>query len=182
MQKKEAIEKLEEAMAEGKVDEKVKPLLSKLNSLPAYHTTSSCAGRIHVYEISKPGAKNTLKTLGKWHGKVSQGDFKAALSKHKSNQLWLKVSPPIIHVGCSNLESAEKLLKCSYASGFKYSALKNINPPLVEIATTESMEVPLGNNGSIEVPDSYVSSLSKIANQKLIKSQSKLHRLLKNLK
>ena len=180
MSRKSAMKKLEDAKKQNKVDPEIVPLLNKLNSTD-YYTTSSCAGRIHLYEIAGFGSKFTVSHLGKWHSEVSEDEFLAAVHNHKQNELWLKVSPPIIHVGCPDLESAEKLLKIAYSSGFKYSSIKSTSPFLVEITSSELMEAPLGKDGKVFVDDEYLRYLVQMSNQKLGKSQSKIGRLKEKL-
>jgi len=181
MSRKTALKKLSDAKREGKVDPEVLQLLNTLNSVP-YYTTSSCAGRIHLYEIAGFGEKSTVNHLGKWHSEVGSDEFFRAIRDHTKNELWLKVQPPIIHVACDDLESANNLLKISYNSGFKYSSIKSTSPFLVEITSSEHMELPLGKDGKILVDDNYLTYLHNISNQKLKKSQSKIYRLIKNLK
>ena len=134
------------------------------------------------YEIAGFGEKSTVNHLGKWHSEVGSDEFFRAIRDHTKNELWLKVQPPIIHVACDDLESANNLLKISYNSGFKYSSIKSTSPFLVEITSSEHMELPLGKDGKILVDDNYLTYLHNISNQKLKKSQSKIYRLIKNLK
>jgi len=180
MSRETALGKLEAAKSENTVDPEVIPLIDKINSGRNY-TTSSCAGRIYLYEIAGFGEKFTLNPLGKWHGEVAEGEFLSAIKTHTHFQLWLKVQPPIIHVACPDLEAANQLLKKAYGSGFKYSSIKSTDPFLVEITSSELMEVPLGEAGKLFVTDEYLQKLLHISNQKLKKSQSKINRLLETL-
>ena len=49
--KKESMKKFEKALSEQKVDREMLPVLKKINNIADYHTTSSCAGRINLFEI-----------------------------------------------------------------------------------------------------------------------------------
>ena len=185
MNRKDALKKLDTALSEGKVDKEIAPLLNKINTTQyngiKYYTTSSCAGRIHLYEIEGFGNKLTMNHLGKWHSKVGSEDFSKAVKAHKENELWLKVQPPIIHIACPDLDSANSLLKTAYSSGFKYSSIKSTSPFLVEITSSEHMELPLGKDGKLFVGERYLKFLLGLSNEKLKKSQSKIERLIKNL-
>ncbi|KAI6890903.1 hypothetical protein KC318_g13883 [Hortaea werneckii] len=52
----------EDLSPKGSVDEGIKDLISEINGLPDYVTTSSCAGRVAVYLEGAKGAKGG----GKW--------------------------------------------------------------------------------------------------------------------
>jgi len=170
-----------EAIKDARIDELALPLVGILNSKPDYFTTSSCSGRINIIELEDFGAKFTASFLATWHGPCTSDGIKAALSK-ASRQVWLKVEPPIIHVSCRDLAAADALLKIAYATGFKYSSIKSLkNGVLVEINSSEKMELPLFDNGMILVGGSYISYLADIANKKMEKACAKLARLTRAL-
>ena len=164
------------------VDELVVPILDKLNSSPDYYTTSSCAGRINIIEVDTFGEKKNAVFLGTWHGMVTFNEVLAALEKRKGRQVWLKSEPPIIHIRCRDLKPAEELLKIAYAAGFKYSSIKSLKKGvLVEINSSERLELPLAEGEKLLVTEDYLCYLTEIANKKIEKSHSKLLRLKKLL-
>ncbi|AHL22910.1 tRNA(Phe) 7-((3-amino-3-carboxypropyl)-4-demethylwyosine(37)-N(4))-methyltransferase Taw3 [Thermococcus nautili] len=178
-QKAKAMEGLSKALAEGKVDEDIITLLEKINALENYFTTSSCSGRISVMEMPHFGDKVNSVWLGKWHREVTIEEVFEAIGKHKSGQLWFLVRSPILHVGARTLEDAVKLLNLAIGLGFKYSNIKSVSHRklLVEIRSTERMDVPLGADGELWVSEDYIRRIVGIANDQLRRFKGKLRRL-----
>lgn len=173
--KKQALQKLDGAIENEETDEKILPLLRKINSRREYYTTSSCAGRIALIELKKFGAKDNSNFIGRWHGTAAWGEFAKSLEEIGKTQTWLKVEPPILHVKCENMGAAKELLDTAYTSGFKYSAIKSLRSgALVEIGSSERMELPVAVDGKRIASADYLRAAMKIANEKLKKSQAKL--------
>jgi tRNA wybutosine-synthesizing protein 3 len=170
---------LRKALEEDKVDHDIVPLLEKINALPDYFTTSSCSGRISVMEMSHFGDKVNSIWLGKWHREVTLEEVLGALGKHGSGQLWFLVRSPILHVAARGLEDAVKLLNLAVGLGFKYSNIKSVSHKklMVEIRSTERMDVPLGENGELWVDEAYIERIVKIANAQVRRFKGKLKRL-----
>ena len=182
-QKASAMESLRRALEEDKVDHDIIPLLEKLNALESYFTTSSCSGRISVMEMPHFGDKLNSVWLGKWHREVSMEEVLEAVRKHKSGQLWFLVRSPILHVSARTMEDAVRLLNLAIGLGFKYSNIKSVSHKklLVEIRSTERMDVPLGENGELWVSEEYIERIVKIANDQLRRFKGKLKKLEENL-
>jgi len=177
-----AMGKLHSAMARKKVDEKAMPIIEKLNEMADFFTTSSCSGRIALLEIPLPGRKRKAKFLGKWHHDISMKDLEKALGKATNGELWFLVQSPIFHVFTISLKNAKALLHAAIQSGFKYSSIKSINGKvMVEILSTEKMDVPIGKDGKIFVSKEYLSLLTEIANLLMKKMDKKLKRLKFNI-
>ncbi|NJE45888.1 hypothetical protein E3E35_00380 [Thermococcus sp. GR7] len=178
-QKARAMAGLRKALEEGKVDEDIIPLLEKINSLENYFTTSSCSGRISVMEMPEFGDKVNAAWLGKWHREVELGEVLEAIKKHSSGQLWFLVRSPILHVGARTMEDAVKLLNLAIGLGFKYSNIKSVSHKklLVEIRSTERMDVPLGADGELWVSEDYIERIVDIANEQVRRFKGKLKRL-----
>ncbi|AFL95013.1 hypothetical protein CL1_0808 [Thermococcus cleftensis] len=178
-QKAKAMEGLRKALAENKVDEDIIPLLEKLNALENYFTTSSCSGRISVMEMPHFGDKVNSVWLGKWHREVNVGEVFDAIERHSSGQLWFLVRSPILHVGARTMEDAVRLLNLAIGLGFKYSNIKSVSHRklLVEIRSTERMDVPLGEDGELWVSEDYIERIVAIANDQLRRFKGKLKRL-----
>ncbi|NJE86021.1 hypothetical protein E3E23_09330 [Thermococcus sp. CX2] len=179
LQREKAMAGLREALEEGKVDEDIIPLLEKINSLENYFTTSSCSGRISVMEMPEFGDKVNAVWLGKWHREVELGEVLEAIKKHSSGQLWFMVRSPILHVSARTLEDAVKLLNLAISLGFKYSNIKSVSHKklVVEIRSTERMDVPLGEDGELWVDEDYIARIVGIANDQLRRFKGKLKRL-----
>ncbi len=178
-QKERAMDGLRKALAEDKVDHDIIPLLEKINGLDNYFTTSSCSGRISVMEMPHFGDKVNSVWLGKWHREVSIEEVLEAIGKHHSGQLWFLVRSPILHVAARTMEDAVKLLNLAVGLGFKYSNIKSVSHKklVVEIRSTERMDVPLGENGELWVSEEYVGRIVKLANAQVRRFKGKLKRL-----
>ena len=177
-----ALKSLERALEEGQVDERVKPIVEKINSISDYFTTSSCSGRIVVLEAPSFGRKRKAKFLGKWHRKVDVGEVKKALQKGGKGEIWFLVQSSIFHVAAISMEDARKLLNVANQSGFKYSSIKSVNGKImVEILGTERIDAPLGVDGKIYGGDEYVELLVEIGNRMMERMERNLKRLEKNL-
>ena len=178
-QKEKAMEGLRKALAEDKVDRDIIPLLEKINSLDNYFTTSSCSGRISVMEMPHFGDKLNSVWLGKWHREVTVEEVLEAIEKHKTGQLWFLVRSPILHVAARTMEDAVRLLNLSIGLGFKYSSIKSVSHKklLVEIRSTERMDVPLGENGELWVSGEYIKRIVNLSNAQMRRFKSKLNRL-----
>ena len=178
-QKARAMEDLRRALAEGKVDEDIIPLLDKINSLENYFTTSSCSGRISVMEMPHFGDKVNSGWLGKWHREVSVGEVFEAIGRHERGQLWFLVRSPILHVGTRTMDDAVRLLNLAIGLGFKYSNIKSVSHRklLVEIRSTERMDVPLGSDGELWADGEYIERIVAIANSQVRRFKGKLKKL-----
>ncbi|USS39888.1 hypothetical protein NF865_05810 [Thermococcus aggregans] len=179
LQKKKALESLNDALKKGLVDSDIISLLDKINSLENYFTTSSCSGRISVMQMPDLGDKLNAIWLGKWHREVSLEEVLEAIKKYKEGQLWFLVRSPILHVSARTLEDAVRFLNLAIGVGFKYSNIKSVSHKklLVEIRSTERMDVPLGKDGELWVSTDYLEKIVKMANLQLRRAKEKLRRL-----
>ncbi|WP_297502064.1 hypothetical protein [Thermococcus sp.] len=182
-QKAKAMEGLRKALAQNKVDHDIIPLLERINALGNYFTTSSCSGRISVMEMPHFGDKLNSVWLGKWHREVSFEEVLEAIGKHSSGQLWFLVRSPILHVASRTMNDAVKLLNLAIGLGFKYSNIKSVSHKklLVEIRSTERMDVPLGENGKLWVDERYIRRIVNLANAQVRRFKGKLKRLEKEI-
>ncbi|RLF77947.1 hypothetical protein DRN32_07240, partial [Thermococci archaeon] len=110
LQKKKALESLNEALEKGLVDSDIISLLNKINSLENYFTTSSCSGRISVMQLPDFGDKLNAIWLGKWHSEVKIEEVLDAINKHDEGMLWFMLNSPILHIAARTLEDAVELL------------------------------------------------------------------------
>ena len=181
--KKQTLEKLEVAKKEKLVDEGIIPIIDIINLNENYYTSSSCYGRIVLLEIPDLGDKKNAEFLGKWHRKIKPKDVFLALEKSSGiGQLWFLAQSPIIHVYAKNIESADKLVKIAVTCGFKHSSFKtNKKNIIVEIASTERIDAPVGLNGKLYCDKKYIFLLVDIANKVFKKSLLKLEKLKNTL-
>ena len=178
-QKERAMKGLRKALAEDKVDKDVIPLLERINALDNYFTTSSCSGRISIMEMPYFGDKVNSVWLGKWHREVTAEEVLEAIGKHKSGQLWFLVRSPILHVAARTMEDVVELLNLAIGLGFKYSNIKSVSHKklLVEIRSTERMDVPLGEDGELWVDEEYTERIVSLANAQVRRFKGKLKRM-----
>lgn len=171
----------------GLVDDQIMPILRILNSLDGYFTTSSCAGRIVLLETPRIGDKLNAKLCATWHREVDAGEVRERLSEYLrglgggGRELWFISQGPIIHVSARDLDSAIKLREVAFSSGFKKSGILSISEKgvLLEVLSTERMDVPIVKDGVKLVGDEYIDFLVEKANNALRRSLKKLE-LLKN--
>ena len=176
--RKKALKSLREAKENGKVDKKILPLIEKINEKMDFFTTSSCSGRIAILEIPSFGIKKKAKFLGKWHEEISFNQLKEAIKKARKGEIWLLVQSPILHVSTISIKNAKKLLRLAMDSGFKYSSIKALNRRIVvEILSTERIDMPLGKDGKIFADESYLKVILNIANRMLTIMEEKLKKL-----
>lgn len=176
--KKNALAKLKIALEKNNVDSKVISLLKKINAIDSYFTTSSCAGRIVVLQLPEIGNKKQAVFLGRWHRKVTFNEVWNALLSFEKGDAWLLTQPPIFHIGCRSLSTANELMKLGVSCGFKHSGIRSFSAQIiVELQSTERMDMPLGRNGDRFVDKRIISLLVDTANTALIRAQKKLLRL-----
>jgi tRNA wybutosine-synthesizing protein 3 len=179
-EKKRALERLRRQGA----DEEVKELLHRINELEDFFTTSSCSGRIGLILLPEIGAKRDARFIGKWHRPVKRAEVLAMMSlapPSERGDLWLLTQSPILHVACRSVESATALLRLAIESGFKYSGIKAIakdeGKVMVEIMSTERMDVPLASNGRRFYSEEYLDFTIEKANFMLGRGKEKLRQL-----
>lgn len=178
MGRPEALKRYQQAKKSGLVDKDIIPLLEIINSSETYYTTSSCSGRIVIMQIPEIGNKEECVFLGKWHRETGYDEIVDSIKNYKNGYLFLMVQSAIIHIVAINLDSATALLKIAIESGFKYSSIKSIgnNGVLVEILSTENLNIPLGENGNLMVDEEYIKFSTNMANMTLRRIKQKLQK------
>ncbi|UCH87947.1 MAG: hypothetical protein JSV49_06665 [Thermoplasmata archaeon] len=192
MNKISEMEAFNSKLEAGEIDEHIIEILKLINSSENYYTTSSCSGRIQLIVLPKLGDKPGSRILGKWHDIIEYEELDAALKSWDGKDiLMLLVQSPVIHAVCSDLESALILRNIGSASGFKYSTIRSIQSGkeegelqkniIVEILSTERMDVPLGNKGKLYPEEDYLRYILELAAMCMERSRGKLERLKANL-
>ena len=180
--KKNALESLQKACNEKKVDQEILPILRLINDSASYYTSSSCAGRIVLLEIPHIGDKKRAVFLGKWHRTIESKEIKESVEKANRGLLWFLAQSPIIHIVSDTYESADTMVKTAIACGFKNSGFKSLGKKIViEICSTERLDAPVGRNGKLFCDNEYLDLLVDIANDVFMKSKEKLARFEKTL-
>lgn len=173
---------IESAIEDKMIDKEILFLLDKINSLADYYTTSSCYGRIVIAESTIDNKKKSYQFLGKWHRKVTPDEVNYAIGKHKKNILSLRLDPIILHIGCKNMNSANRLLKICQKTGLKRTGIYQIIPRIIiEIIGVDSLQAPLGENGNILAGHEHIAFLIDIVNSKFFDNEKKIECLAKEL-
>ncbi|KAK4550887.1 hypothetical protein LTR36_000467 [Oleoguttula mirabilis] len=156
-------EQYQDLSPKGSVDEGIRELISEINALPQYVTTSSCAGRIAVYLEGAKGAKGGGQWLFTSHDPVDISDLTAAgalyqrfglmqvggaASPHDAADarfVHFKFEPMILHILTANLPAAQHAASAALQAGFRESGINGIldhakdrQPPTPMVAVRSS--------------------------------------------
>jgi len=182
-QKGETMRKFNDAVNSGHADKGILPLLEFINSLEDFYSTSSCSGRIVL--LHDLGNKLDSSWLGKWHREVDAGEVLGAMRNPPAGGTVLfKYESAILHLVARELEGAKRLLVIAKEAGYKRVGIQGLKQDkyLVEICDTGRVDVPVIDNGTVLVEDSYISYLVGLANKKFRKGMEKLSLLETNLR
>lgn len=168
-EKKNALNKLDKS-TKGSIDEPIKHILDKINSLEDYYTTSSCSGRIMIME---PSEERHVDWLCVTHGKITAED----VEKHRTDTAWIKQTGLILHIACRNKESCENMLLALKKGGFKRAGIISLKKNIIEVMSTEQMAAPLE-----QTTEEYRRILVRKANEMMEKTEKSLERLEQCLK
>uniref|UniRef100_A0A0L8GLY1 tRNA wybutosine-synthesizing protein 3 homolog n=1 Tax=Octopus bimaculoides TaxID=37653 RepID=A0A0L8GLY1_OCTBM len=157
LQKKNNLSKID-CSRKGSIDAPILSLCQYINSLEQYFTTSSCSGRIIIFEDVAPLEEITGDAV-------------------------FKFEPFVMHIQCRELHDAQTIHAVSVASGFRNSGI-TVNRKgkiIAAIRSTQCLEVPLSNNGELLVSKEYIDYIIGIANQKMSENLTRIQRLFENL-
>lgn len=157
----------------GDIDTKAIPLINTINQLPNYYTTSSCSGRVYLWTGS--GKKNETIWVNMSHDIINESFL--ILPKPYSSLVWLRFEPFIMHICCKDLESANSLLQEVHKLYKKSSILSISNKIILEIRSSESIEMPLYDNNQLLFPQTHHSFLINLINQKMNDMWDKMEQL-----
>lgn len=166
----------------GKWDDEIEGLCGKLNKMKEYYTTSSCSGRVVL--IKQAEKKQEGLFLWRVHRKISFKQLKNELLKivknNKKDLVYFRQEPCILHVACNSISSAQKLLDSAKLAGWKNSGIMaSTNRVVLEMRSTEHIELPIINQGKILVDDEFLKILVREANRKLARTFEKIQKLEK---
>ncbi|HIJ13803.1 TPA: hypothetical protein HA371_03600 [Candidatus Woesearchaeota archaeon] len=89
----------------------------------------------------------------------------------------------ILHVACRTIDDANIMLKIARDIGFRRSGIiADSNIIIVEICSTEKMDVPISDKGKLLVDENYIRFIVKIANEKFSKGRNKLNKFEEEVK
>ncbi len=147
-EKKTYLTKIDQSR-KGEIDQKILPLLEKINAFLDYYTTSSCSGRVYLWRGS--GKKNETEWLKVSHDLIAENFFdKKFLDKDFSdNIIWLRLEGMILHAACRDILAANKLLDLAHQIYKKSCILSASNKIIVEIRGSEFLEMPFYQEGKL---------------------------------
>lgn len=187
--KKEILKNLKLAIdksPKGNVDLPIRTFIHRINEHVDYVTTSSCSGRISVFQHPNDSDENKG---GKWiiasHDVVTPDQLLSVLTPsliRETKKLIFKHEPFIMHVQCRDLDAAKALLQVGLAKGFRESGIvlgqKKI---MVAIRTTaNSLELPLILHNELLLSRAYLQVLVTDANEKFIENSKRTRALEKH--
>lgn len=164
--------------SKGSWDKRIAGLCDKINKSKDYFTLSSCSGRIVL--IKNIAAKKHSLFVFRSHQKIGVDELKRELNKCKGDVIF-KQEPLILHVACRDMSKAEALLKLAQKAGCKHSGIIAVsgNRVVVEITGSESLGLPIVVKGKVIVDDEFLRVLIREANDRLVRTWSKIKKLQK---
>ncbi len=177
-QRKKDILSKEDKSSIGGWDKKIKQFCDKINKKENYYTTSSCSGRIIVMVDQDKKGPGLFEFVS--HDLV---DFDILMKNISlKGNLKFKSEPPILHVSCLDLESAEEILNKAREIGWKRSGIISLGKNVVvELISTEKIEFPLVDKGNLLVSEDFLKIVLEKANNNLKKGWDKIEKLKKDI-
>ena len=167
--------------SKGNWDERIKELCGKINSDKDYLTTSSCSGRILL--MIETFEKKSGLFLFVSHEKVGFDKIKKEfikISEKNKEMIYLKQEPCVLAVSCKTLEKAQELVDKARNAGWKRSGITTTSKNnIVELFSTERMDIPIIKNGKILIDDDSLRIIINEANSKLERTWEKIEKLKK---
>ena len=173
--KKIALEKLTIATKGKQVDIAVIPILSIINQLSNYYTTSSCAGRVTVISKATVRSKHSVIFLLKTHELPTLKEVRESLRQSLDGQIWFNLEPPVFHIGTRTLLDAKNIHRLSLEAGMGLSMIKTIaRSIIVETRGTGRIEMPIGFEGVVVINDHHLKKIVSLSRVILKEEQEKL--------
>ena len=131
----------------GSVDAPISSLVSLINSTADFYTTSTCSGRLSIFQHDDPQHPKTGRWLLVEHQQVTAEQVREAIRRGLSSQCEekeelkeveggkasshavLKFEPFIVSVACRSLASASALLAVAVQSGCRESGIAGLHLP-----------------------------------------------------
>ncbi|MCE4612316.1 MAG: hypothetical protein F7C07_00580 [Desulfurococcales archaeon] len=169
----------------GYLDPGILELLLRINSVEGLATTSSCTGRITIIEGEKHWDRSASRIVYKTHTEASVEKLSRILEGPFDN-LWLKVSGPILHLRTVSLECAQHVLGKARLHGFKHSGiasvkLEEVGGIVVELMSSIDVAAPLKVNGVVLIDPQRTAKIVETANKFLAEGKRKLEELVSDL-
>ncbi len=173
----------EAALSQGKVDEQMQSLCSYIAGTGGFFTSSCCSGRIILLE--KRGERKSENHFHrKWHREIAEKEMLEGLAEPVHGELWFKLDPFILHIGCATLADANKVLAAMKRAGVKRGGILVAGEGkfLIELQGTENMGFLAGSGGKSAIGENYLRTILPRANLMLRKNYARLERLEKEFR
>ena len=186
----------------GSVDKPIRALVDLINKHPRYATTSSCSGRITIFdplgganddERPNPTKSNeesgSGKGGGKWllsrHGYITHKNVLDVLNNHEgSHTLLFKHEPMLLHVACASIRDAALLHRIGVEKGMLRESGTVITEKRITVALRGyalALTIPLAANGPLRPSNEYLEILIDEANDRFRKNEQNLRKLYQGL-
>ena len=172
----------EKALGEGKVDPQMKSLCRFVAGTMDYFTSSCCSGRIMLIDLPKGEDKLGSRFHRKWHRTVAFNELWVGLNDESQGEVWFKQEPFILHIGCPDLERAQKVLQAMKKTGLKRGGIMFAAEGkwMLELMGTQNLAVPVKKGAKVLIERDYLKHLLQRANEKLKKNYALLKKFEKN--
>jgi tRNA wybutosine-synthesizing protein 3 len=165
------------------IDTQILPLIDHINALPQFYTTSSCSGRIYLLTEPSSKAKPDVLWLYVSHEQVQFKDIQSALKNLPQEPVWFRQEGLILHIACKSIIDAENILILARSAGFRRSGIITQHKRIVvEICSTEKMDAPIANKGTLLVSEQYMQYLIDKSNEKFEENRKKTQKFFNALK
>ncbi len=184
MVKKRHRESFEKALDEGKVDKQLQGLCKFVAKTKGYFTSSGCAGRILLLSVPEGGGKKEAYFHEKWHREVSFNEVWKGIGKKSKGELWFKMEPFILHIGCKGLKDSRKIISMMRRIGIKRGGIMVAKEGkfIIEFTGTQNIAAPVKKGDEILVDEEYLKFLIAGGNEKIVKNYTQLKILEKECK
>lgn len=182
LKRKKDILSKEDKSSKGNVDEKIKDLCEKINSLKDCYTTSSCSGRIVIMINQEKKAEGLLTKV--YHNLISLEEIKKDLEEltNRKEEFKFKLEPCALHVAFKTFEQAKEFYEKAKLLGWKKAGVIAFDKRfVVELTSSERLEFPVIKDGKILVDDEFLKIVVEDANEKLKKGWGKIEGLEKEI-
>ncbi len=178
--KEEAFKAIWEDRVIGYLDPGAEKFLYLLNKPTLIATISSCTGRITIVEGKWHWERGEARVIYKTHESLEKSVLESHLAKNYYEDLWLKVTGPIIHLRTPRLRCAHHIIRHARVSGFKHSgiiSLNNVRGHVVEVMSGVQLMVPLKRGGKLLFNFEPLEDLISMANEALAEGRGRLETL-----
>ncbi len=122
-------------------------------------TSSSCIGRITIIEGEWPWERDKSRVVYKTHDHLSIYELANVLSRPFDN-LWLKVTGPIIHLKTEKIDCALNLLNIARTSGFKHSGIISYSDNIFTVELMSAVEI----TQPLKINDTFIFNINSLTN------------------